>query len=310
MAGTLIDTTGTKWEESQEVWIDEEGWVIFEVRNNGTVRYASDSYDTRMIFRGLTVLPDGAQGQNDNGGFTSTGLDRIGRTGKWAGCNLVGNDGRQSTSSGTFFCSLVILSPDFERIVYEIPCNTPDFPGIESIQGVAWDSSDDTYWFVDKTNEVIRHVTNTGVKLLDEITWTDPTWPPNGLAYIPEEDAIIVTAEGGTTNYARVYSCATGLETRQVPLRGSLDHIDWDDGLIFGTFGGNAEDGSIEVYNGTTGEVLVLFSGLEYAQAIEGIYREGDRIWCVNDGAFHDTAKPPLALALEWELILDERIQA
>lgn len=179
------------------VEIDSVGRVGRILWADGTQWPSGAPEPTQFVLVDQTSLPNGAQGQNPSGGWTCTGLDVI-STGKWLGCKLIGNDGRayEGTSGGVtapFLCSVVCTSPDTSRILWEIPCNTADFPGIQSIQGVAWDTSDDTIWFADKTNKIIRHISQAGVKLLDEIVVSHTL---NGIAYRPDLDAIYTPDEG------------------------------------------------------------------------------------------------------------------
>lgn len=242
------------------------------------------------------TLPNGAQGQNASGGFTCTGLDKI-TTGKWRGCWVVGNDGRAAEGSTNFQCSIVILSPDMRSIIMEFPCNTADFPGIQSIQGVAWDTSDNTIWFVDKTNQTLRHINLSGAKLSDEITVSHT---PNGLAYRSDLDALYSPGEG--TTQLHLISCATGETISTVSgINSGADQLHYhaSTGQLWVTTGANGSDGSLRIYNPGTG-VQLSMATLAGSQSIEGLYYDGRELTVVNDGAFHVSANPPLALACKY----------
>lgn len=286
------------------VEMDEIGVVRFAILADGSQYPPVDVPAQRsFVLAEQIILPDGAQGQNPNGGWTSTGLD-IPSTGKWRGCAIIGNDGRvyEGTQGGItapFQCSLVCTSPDFRRILWEIPCNTAAFPGIESIQGVAWDTSDNTIWFADKTNKTIRHVTVGGTKLLDEIVVTHAL---NGIAYRSDLDAIYTADEG--TNTLRLVSCADGAVLRtQVGIHPQADQLHYEMGRnrLWITVGSNGEDGRALVYDADTLQLLETHI-LAGSQAIEGLhYNPASRVLItVNDGAFHLAANPALAVACKY----------
>ena len=261
---------------------------------------------TQFVLVDQTSLPNGAQGENASGGWTCTGLDVI-STGKWLGCRLVGNDGRayEGSSGGQtapFLCSIVCTSPDMRRILWEIPCNTAAFPGIQSIQGVAWDTSDDTIWFADKTNKIIRHITLAGVKLLDEIVVSHTL---NGIAYRPDLDAIYTPDEGTST--IRLVSCADGSVLRtQTGIHPQADQLHYEQGRnrLWATVGANGVDGQALVYDADTMALLETHT-LKGSQSIEGIWYDPDAksLLTVNDGGFHLSANPPLALACKYNYL-------
>lgn len=263
----------------------------------------SEHTPTDFVLIDQITLPNGAQGQNPNGGWTCTGLD-IPSTGKWRGCPIVGNDGRvyEGTQGGipaAFQCSLVCTTPDFRRILWEIPCNTAMFPGIESIQGVAWDTSDGTIWFADKTNKTIRHITVAGAKLLDEIVVSHTL---NGIAYRPDLDAIYTADEGSSTIH--LISCSTGEILRtQTGISSQADQLHYEaaSNRLWVSVGSNGQNGSVLIYDADT-LVLQETHVLSGSQAIEGIYYNpvSNVLTAVNDGAFHTSANPPLALACKY----------
>lgn len=254
------------------------------------------------------VLPDGASGQNPNGGFTCTGLALV-TSGKYIGCWLIANDGRvyEGTQGGVtspFLSSVVLVTPDFARIIREDKWHLT-IAGIESIQGLAWDNTRNQYMFVDKTNQAIRYVSQEGVLQADPIVVTHT---PNGVAYDPVRDVVISPGEGTTNVF--IYTRATGLLLETVSgIAGNADQLYYDAqaSILYYSLGANAEDGAIRSMSINGGPTLSSFT-LAGSQAIEGIYiftdARGRRwLYVVNDGAFHATANPPLAImrAYIWE---------
>lgn len=261
--------------------------------------------DGREIFPGSSILPidsvhmlpNGASGQNANGGFTCTGLTLI-TSGTWKNCWLVANDGRSSESSTTYLCSILILSPDFSRIIREFTVyDKVTTPG--SLQGVAWDESDDTIWFADQGANLVRHMDLTGALISGTI---NTGFIPNAVARIPSEDALILPRYN--TGTVDIYSCATGLLVRTISgIRTDHDQAFYDsaNNYIWYTSGANGADGSAYVASMANGAAIKQYT-LSGSQAIEGIYVSNGVITVVNDGAFHAAAKPPLAIACKYKL--------
>lgn len=240
-----------------------------------------------------SVLLPAAQGPHTKGGFTCTGLSRD-AGGLW----IVGNDGRTAFGQ-PYLCSIVILSPDFRTVIDEFDMS--GIASIESIQGVAWDSSDDTIWFVDVTNKYIRHIDRTGARVLaDEIAV--PTITPNGLAYDSVNDALWVTDAGVAG--ALLLACADGSSIGATTVPTTTDHIHYDatNGYLYCSRGNNGTDASIDVVDVGNEKIIATYSGLSLSQAIEGVYVEGGRLWTLNDGGFHDEANPALDIACEYTI--------
>jgi len=286
-----------RFADALEVHIDAQYQVGYARFSDGTewrvgMVDPSPSVASALLQESIS-LPDAAY-PNQNGGFPCTGLDLI-TTGKFRGCWVVGNDGRQREGSSEHFCSVLILSPDMRRVVREFMCNTPAFAGIRSIQGVAWDPTDHTIWFVDKTNKTLRHIDTAGAKLADEIVVSHTA---NGLAYDAASDALWSPDEG--TTVVHILSCATGQVLRSLDgVATDADHLHLVPSRreVWITRGGNGADGQLVIYDQSlTPKHAITLPG---SQAIEGgHYNPTTGIFTnVNDGAFHEAANPPLALA-------------
>lgn len=281
----LVDTGHAK--KTETTTVQYKNAIRF---NNSLVEL--DAMDRTPVYTAMHKLPD-ASGTNPSGGFTCTGLDRDSR-GFW----IVGNDGRTNPSDTTYDSSIVILSTDFSTVIDEIDVKAT-FPTLESIQGVAYDESDNTIWFVDKTNAIIRHVNFAGVDQGDEIA---VAFTPNGIARDPENDALWVSKEGEPL--ALLLDCDTGNQISAVDFPTIADqmHYDANSKYLWVTYGGNAIDGLVRVYDVLKRELINQTEGLKFAQAIEGIFVEDNKVYIVNDGGFHTTATPPLNLAIEYEI--------
>ncbi|RRN78543.1 hypothetical protein EIM50_13720 [Pseudoxanthomonas sp. SGD-10] len=279
--------------DALEIDIDEMGRVGRVLWADGSVTYPRSG---GVELLEMISLPDGALAQNPNGGFTCTGLDKI-TTGQWKGCWVVGNHGLPAPGTGNT-PSIVILSPDMRRIVKEIPC-LPLFPTIVSIQGVAWDTSDDTIWFVDKANQTLRHISVAGADLGEHIAVPHAI---NGLAYRPDVDGLYAPAEG--TANLNLYSCADGSLISTVSgISPTADQCHYNAALgqFWITRGNNGADGEYIAYDPDTGRML-LRRTLPGSQSIEGLHFDGSILTVVNDGAYHTEANPPLALACKYRI--------
>jgi len=294
------DLTGTPYENAVEIECDSQSRirrVLWADGSEDVYLPGGGSSGPSAILQEMTSVPNGAQGQNVIGGFTCTGLTRI-TTGKYQYCWLVGNDGRSVEGSTVFNCSVVMLAPDFRSIVAEFDMR--GISGIQSIQGVVWDSSDSTFWFVDKTNKIIRHYTTAGAPAGGDIAV--PAITPNGIAYDPVRDAIFAHNEGTTS--VMIYSCADGSLLQTVTgISTSADMLFFDSlkNELWFSAGTNGTDGQARVMPGNGGAVTRIYT-LPGSQSIEGIYIDGSALWSANDGAFHVAAKPPLALINRYTL--------
>ncbi|MDQ7310617.1 hypothetical protein [Stenotrophomonas sp. Sm10] len=245
----------------------------------------------------FAMMPNGVGGENPNGGFTCTGLAKI-TSGPWTSCWLVANDGRSVEGSGVYECSVVVLSPDMSRVLREFTVfDKVTSPG--SIQGVAWDESDDTFWFADQGANLVRHMDLSGVLLPDAI---NTGFIPNAVARIASEDALILPRYN--TGTVDVYSCASGQLIRTISdIRADHDQAYYDASAnaLWYTAGANGSSGSVYAASMATGAQLRQFT-LSGSQAIEGVHVDGQRLTVLNDGGFHTNAKPALSMACIYSL--------
>lgn len=238
-------------------------------------------------------LPAGAQGGNPSGGFTNTGLDRLGN-GNW----LVGNDGRTDEADPTNLASLVILSSDFKTIVQEIDVSGADLANGGSCQGVAV-ATDGTYWFASPGNSKIFHVDTNGVKL-GEIDRTGTK--VGGIAYDSENEALwIMNHNSGGISLISAADGTTVLAT--VNATGAIDMIGYDESskVLYGSVGGNNAPARIFFYDTVINQLIAAIDPVTSVEAPEGVYIENiesnaaDIFFC-SDAGFHTTASPGRSL--------------
>lgn len=252
------------------------------------------------------ILPD-IPGGPESGGWTCTGIDRITR-GAWAGCWLIGSDGRIVEDDGSpYDPKVVVVTPDFSRVVTILGLG---YTGA-SVQGVSIDTSGskDTFWLSTATNGTIKHYQLYGNSggVATEIAADEYDWfaeghggNPNGVAYVADLHAIWVGTHNAST--ARLISCDPASSPRQIDSMAlavttpDQFQYDADDKDLLYTRGNNGSNGHVYKTNVDTKLGALLYTNLQHTQAMEGVYRDkvAGRMYLLNNGRFHDNAEPTL----------------
>jgi hypothetical protein len=249
--------------------------------SSGTVAFdgSNDSLSRTRLTGTLIAtysLPD-ASGGDPGEGFTCTGLVRA-PDGTW----WCGNDGRNLDGDLTYAPSLVHMSADWSTKLGEILL-APLYPGIESVQGVAYDTSDDTLWFSDLSGNLIRHIQTDGTVLdSDDIAFT----APNGLAYDAARDMLYV----GTTSGVSRVTMAGAVDAAYDAGASTWDQLwyDADLDLVYVSWGTNGSDGGLVVVDIDEDRIVAEYD-LPGFDAAEGIHLDGRTLTTLNDGYFHGT---------------------
>lgn len=269
-------------------WVNPNGSIFFD-----DTRYMEASLPIQFV--GAHGLPDSTVAPNDNGGYTITGLTRDNRL-MW----ITACDGRENSSDLTYAPSIIILTADGSRIHSEIALSGT-FAGIETVQGVAWDSSDDTIWFADAANQKIQHINRSGTDQGDAITLS---YTPNGLAYDAANDRLIIGRSSGSTIEIRSASAGTLVSSFDAPTDAApIDHLHYDGEYIWLTEGANANEGNVWVLT-TTGKVVARYLGLDNAYCIEGLYLDAaaGKLYVAVDANFHIPAASKAGAILEYDI--------
>ncbi|MBK8246210.1 MAG: hypothetical protein IPK85_02205 [Gemmatimonadetes bacterium] len=174
------------------------------------------------------------------------------------------------------------MSADFSTKLGEILL-APLYPGIESVQGVAYDTSDDTLWFSDLSGNLVRHIQTDGTLLDDDdIAFT----APNGLAYDAGRDMLYV----GTTSGVSRITMAGAEDAAYDAGASTWDQLFYDStyDLVYVSWGTNGSDGGVVVVDLDEDRIVAEYS-LPGFDAAEGIHLSGRTLTTLNDGYFHGT---------------------
>lgn len=207
-------------------------------------------------------------------GFTCTGLayDETSRT------FIVGEFGALLPSEKPRG-SIVRMTSDFSRVVETIPLYSTITNGV---QGVAFDTSDNTIWFCCPNRNIVWHISSSGTNI-GRITTPQPT----GIAYSDRDDTFWILSYDG--NIRHVTKSGEVLDTTVFAYDDTLDQcfLDKNKGLLYITAGTNySSRNNIYCLNINTQEQYIACTVDSYA--VEGIWLgDNDKMIILNDGYFH-----------------------
>jgi hypothetical protein len=288
----LADGAVSSWasrDTSQQAAVQATGSLQPTKGATGVVFDGTDDV-TRAVtliprFLTSTTLPDGASASTAGKGWTCTGLARAPD-----GTFYVGNHGKAQSGDPTFEPSIVHVSADFTTILDEILL-LPLYPGIGSVQGVVYDTSDDTLWFANVLESKVCHLTLAGALVGDDITCS---FKPNGIAHDPTADKMWIWEEQTDGDGLESRSCVDGTVVNaevSMALSGSNDMLFYDDAnkTLFLSHGDNGAAGNITLYSTATATLQLKASIVLTAEvdAVEGFVIDGNRLYVANDSFFH-----------------------
>jgi len=230
------------------------------------------------------TIPDGL-GSDAGKGFACTGLDYD----EDDNALWVGNDGRNNLSNPTYTPSLVQLSLDGTTKLAEIAL-APLYPSVQSVQGVAYDESDDTLWFASLGENLIRHVTKAGAHI-----GSFSLSGANGVAYDRLRDRLWTSTGAGLLRRmtkAGATELTIDFGTAPTPVS-TIDQIFYDEAndFIWITTDESGPIGKLRNYDCSNGVVGAHEYTLTGANAIEGVYVNASTILIMNDSYMH--SQPP-----------------
>lgn len=287
LAQVLAQGTGTAQPVKAAAGITYDGGDVLPRASN-----------TGKFVRRATV-PDSTWGMPSGGagkGFTCTGMCRIPGTNEFWMANH-GDTSALKDGSGPYDPSLVRCSYSNGVLtkLQEIRLS-PLIPGIGSVQGITFDSSDNTLWFCSASAITgVFHIQQDGTLLGDGFS---ASWAPGGVAYIPGEDALWVCQNASSGDGIEKRSAATGAVIIASAATGlaNLDMLHYDPvtgGLLL-SYGANLSPGLVRCYGTTgasgnrvaTGDLLAD----SHADCIEGIVWEGTKLYAMSDAFYHGGA--------------------
>ncbi len=228
-------------------------------------------------------LPDTKQGLSGTG-FTCTGLTYSQKNDSF----YVGNFGAALPSNDEHFPSIVQLSKDCSSIISEITLDK-FLTETSSIQGVAYDISNDSLWLADFSNNSIYNITSNG-ELLNRLNYINP----NGVAYDSRTDTLWVinnSSNNGDIIIKNIKKSGEEILTFNISGIYHSDQLYLDeqnDSLYFSA--GADYHGENYIYllslaNRRCSQKYVL--GDSYA--IEGICIVDGKLFVCNDGFYHNS---------------------
>lgn len=261
-----------------------------ELQFDGNDNYMKGAYVAGSPTK--TVLPDGA-GSNV---LSGKGITGVGMTVDPDGSLWVANYGKSSSGEADpFDCTIMNINATTKALITEITGLNTTFTSLTSsdgIQGVTYDTSDDTLWFVSDTNNTVYHVSKAGADLGDEFSVDAGT---NSVAYDATNDYLLVY--NTNTGVIKRYNAATQAYVDTVvtlPTYTNADQIAFDDtnDIIWVTHGTNSNPMQIRAYCMTTGALsdpIYLPSTL----AAEGVVFDyaNNKLYVTSDESFHPTAE-------------------
>lgn len=244
---------------------------------DGSDDYMSGAYYNYSVSASQT-LPDGV-GSDSGKGITCTGLAKDDVTDTF----WIANHG-QATGADPYTPSLMNVSKDGITEIGEIELISL-FPSMQSVQGVAVDTSDSTLWFVSVSENLVRHITKAGANLGSFAVDSGA----NGLAYDSNDDSLLVLY---SNKQIRRYNASTGTLIETVVTLSKLsnvDHLYLDivKNILWVSHGASANPGRVSAYS-IDDDILSDPVRLPEADAIEGIYLDGTSLYVLSDGYFHN----------------------
>ncbi len=245
---------------------------------NGELQTLAGPIHEQLTIATTQNVPDGLGGDVGEG-FTCTGLAYDPIDNNW----WVGNDGRNVVADVTYQPSLVNLSLNGASKVAELDMLVP-YASMQTLQGVAYDTTDNTLWIASTDEGKVHHVSQAGADLAGDLTITSV----NGLAYDSLRDQLWYVKSTGPV-YRIAKNSATQLAQITLPFDwAEVDNLFYDAArdwlwVSYGTAGAN---GWVAAFNITTG-LMEYHAELLSVLAIEGIALRGSTLYVTDDEYAH-----------------------
>jgi hypothetical protein len=254
----------------------------------GVIRNDDLSIQEPVLVR-ESILPDGALGAVAGKGWTATGLvhDPVDDV-FW-----VANHGQAKKTTVNQTPSIIKMNKDATAILAQIDVKSL-YPDNTTIQGLTLDTANQSLWFAASQQDKIRNITKNGARIR-ELSFNGP----NGLAYDPKEDRLIVLhppQPGASLNRISVLNKTTGAVVRSYST-GTTPGDDWVYGAdmlyfdpatryLYMSYGADPQPGSIRVFDHDAGRQIGTIGALSRVTATEGVSIIGSTIYMVSDDYF------------------------
>lgn len=230
----------------------------------------------------------------DSEQFTNTGIDRA-PDGTWWLVNHPA--GAPSRRDGI----LVHFNADFTAVIEKLDLGSIYGTGIiGGPQGLVYDTDDDTLWFTNSLQNLVRHIALDGTPLTgDDVPFTNPA----GLAIDQANGTLIILeSEGSASNKSagvlqtinKASKALVGSGRLRVQPDWDQMYFDQDSRALFITSGyayqGNGQDTFVGIYSMDETayiEQIALVPIPDSAHAIEGIVCHDGKLYINNDSGFH-----------------------
>jgi len=279
----LVGTTITERADGSGTnWANEMGFVTTQNRLLNSNNFAESPWALTSAYAqtlslltpwpqtrtGSITLPDSSGGAVGKG-FSCTGLAYDG-TNFW-----VGNDGRDVEGDVTFAASLVKISPAGAKLD-EILLSPLGIT--ESVQGIGYDTSDDSIWCISTVDSKVYNITTVGAVASSFVVAT-----VNGVTYDSIRDRLWCNAGSSLTRRAKDGTVEFTKTMLTTPDQIYHDPVrDW----IWCVYGGNGEDGRALLYDITL-DKFIGNAVMAEAKAIESCVIVGDVLYVTSDEYFH-----------------------
>jgi hypothetical protein len=167
-----------------------------------------------------------------------------------------------------------------------------------TIQGLTLDSSNQSLWFVASLQSKIRNISKTG-EVLGEFSFDRP----NGLAYDPLTDRLIVlhktgTEPGGSSDHTiSEIDKSTGTILRSYntgPVYGAdMLYLDPATRYLYLAYGADPSPGDVRVFDHDAGKHIGTIGSLSKVTSTEGIAVIGENLFLISDDFFDPDPRHP-----------------
>lgn len=240
------------------------------------MRQGLDPATRTSTFVSKQALPDATGGAAGHG-FSCTGLVKDPTDGTW----WCASSGTTDPSDVTYDPAIVHLSADFATKLADYPLSAMSITPLGSVQGLAFDTTNNTLYFTHAGDGKIYHINRSG-SVLGSFSATGF----NGLTYDSANDRLLGSANiDNPTLFA--LNKSTGAQTNLASLVGpAVDHLFFDsrDNSVW-----YCCDGTVPVIRkaGLSWPQIRESYPVQDAPAIEGFVISGDTAYIANDGYYH-----------------------